>query len=365
MSKICKFLLNEIHFVTDRIVPCYTQFWEQEGNVEKYFIKADENTSPAVLNSYFELRKKYIEIYLKGEKPEFCKNCIYYTPTEINSDENINNIKFERIAIKERSVCNCRCVYCCLTGETDDIEEFKRINQEKYYDIKPIMEYIDKEHLMGENTQIDILGGECTEYPEELEFIANLGLKNNCKFQILTNAIIFNECIEKLLKEKNVTMGISIDSGTKEVFEKIKRVKAFDRVIENIKSYTEARKNNPNTNIFLKYILCPGYNDSLKEVKKFFALAQECKVNSVNLSIDRYWQSANCNMPVPNHIKEIVRYFAKNYVKDYDNIGSSLDYGFIYKWWADKILQEPDTINQENPLGKIKTFFRCLFSDNK
>ena len=368
MSKVCKFLLNEIHFVVNRIVPCFTTFWEQEGNVEKYFIKADSNTSINVLNSYFSLREKYINMYKNGEIPEFCKNCRSYEPVEIN--ENEKKFYFDRIAVKNRSKCSCRCIYCCLTGENDDIERFKAINSEKTYEIKPFLEYMDRENLVNENTQIDVLGGECTEYPEELEYIINFGLKYNCKFQILTNGIIYNENIEKIIKNNTTNLVCSIDSGSKEIFEKIKRVKAFDRVVNNITNYVIAGKDNPNVNIMLKYILCPGINDSLVEVKKFFELAKSCGVKTVIFSIDRFWQSANANKKVPENIKKIVKYFITH--DDFPEMGAAVDYGFVYKWWVDKILenneeseiQENCISDQQDSVSESKTKLQTKSKNN-
>ncbi len=356
MVKICKFLLQSIEFVSNRIVPCSSRIWEEDGAVEKYFIKADENTSPEILTSYITLRNKYIDICKRGKIPEFCKNCNLYEPIEIDKNL-INKIPFKRLSFKERLVCNCRCIYCCLTGDSEDINLFEKINKEKYYDIKPFIEYVNnsQENMVNEETLIEIAGGECTLYPDELEYIIDFGLKHNCKFQILTNGIIYNKSIEKALNTNKASLICSIDCGTKETFEKIKRVKMFEKVKENITKYAQAGNKIFYDNVMLKYILCPNINDNIEEAKQFYKLARECSIKKVILSIDRFWLSENADKPISEQIKNFVKYFI--FQKDYPEIYNEIDFSFVYKWWFDRIFEKPDTKLSNNIFDRIRRIF--------
>jgi molybdenum cofactor biosynthesis enzyme MoaA len=85
----------------------------------------------------------------------------------------------------------------------------------------------------------------------------------------LTNASIFvPEIAKKLRSDNRSNVNISLDSGTKKTFAKVKGIDCFERVCENIVKYGDAG------NIVLKYILIPGVNDNENDFNGF---AQICK----------------------------------------------------------------------------------------
>ena len=345
---ICKYLSDEIQFVDNRIVPCGSRLWDGfNDNAEKYFIKPDKNLKNVDFDLYFERRNKYIKMYENGEEPEFCKGCFIYAP----SDEYIGDIesrvkspeyKFKRIHINHKTICSCRCIYCCL-ADNGDLERFKIMNQQQTYNIMPILEQIEKKNLIDENTQLCIFGGECTEYPEELSQIIDFGLKHNCGFIALSNGIIYSEKIEELLKKGKVELRFSLDSGTKKTYQKVKRVKAYDRVMANIERYSNVAKTNPHAGILLKYIICPGVNDSIKEVQSFLKTADKFGINKAILSINRFWLIKNSKNRVPNAIRQVILYWYKN--KDFPNIGRAIDSDELWPWWVDKILSEKSVLD--------------------
>ncbi len=338
MKKVCKYLLDEIQFVDNRIVPCGSRFWDAYNSADKYFIKPNSDMSEIDFNLYFKRREEYIQMYKNGIEPEFCKDCcIYESINEENQTESSQHITFKKIHINHKTICSCRCIYCCL-AEEGNLEIFKKINQQKTYDIKPILKQISNLNLVDENTQICLFGGECTEYPEDLEYIINWGIEHNCKFLIASNGIIYNENIEKLLKNHEIELRFSLDSGTKKTFEKIKRVKAFDRVISNIERYSNARNNNPNAYIQLKYIICPGVNDNISELKHFFNIAVRNDIKQVILSINRFWLMKNSLKPVKQSVKKLINYYFNN--KEYSNIIRSTDGDELWDWWVEKALKD-------------------------
>lgn len=351
MKKVCKYLTNEIQFVSNRIVPCGSRFWDSCNTAEKYFIKPDKNIKSIDFDLYFKQRAKYIKMYQNGLIPEFCNNCSIYAPVE--SNENISETnKFKAIHINHKTICSCRCIYCCI-ADNGNLEKFKIINKEVTYDIKPILSQIERLKLIDENTKICLFGGECTEYPEDLEYIINFGISNNCKFLIASNCIIYDKNIEKLLKMHNVELRLSLDSGTKETYEKIKRVKAFERVISNIEQYSIAAKNNPNASIQLKYIICPGLNDNIDELKAFFEIALRKNCNCVILSINRFWLMKNQNKKVPAKIEKLIKYYFNN--KAYRSIIRTTDPDELWDWWVKKIL------NKKSFVDKILQNFHLKF----
>ena len=73
-----------------------------------------------------------------------------------------------------------------------------------------------------------------------------------------------------------------------QMYEKIKRVKAFDRVWENMAKYAAAGVQDKHVNkgyVILKYIIIPGVNDNLSELKKFAQKAKEAAMLSAGKGV--------------------------------------------------------------------------------
>lgn len=338
MKPICRYILDEIQFVDNRIVPCGSRFWDHNDYVDKYWLKPDKTMEIVDFDLYFKRRNEYIEMYKNGIEPEFCKDCCIYEPiNDCSCETSLENYKFKKIHINHKTICSCRCIYCCL-ADNGDLERFKIINQQKTYNIKPILTQIEQQNLIDENTYLCLFGGECTEYPDELEFVLNFGLKHRCRFIILSNGIIYNDKIAEVLKELPTQLRFSLDSGTKKTYERIKRVKAYDRVLSNIEKYSQAADYNIDGHIEFKYIICPGINDNINEMKNFFELANRFDVKFAILSINRFWLMANHNKKVPNSVKKVIKYFFEN--KEYHYIQKDIDTDELWSWWLDKILKE-------------------------
>ncbi len=343
MSRICKFLDEEIHFASNRIVPCGSSVWDNEGiNAEKYFIKPDIEGENTDFQYYFKKRNKYIEMFKNEAEsgiPEFCKHCEKFVPKEYNANTEHKH-KFLKINIYNRSTCNCKCVYCCLANYGDE-SLFIKNNSEKTYDIKPILSKMDELNIVEDGVEIAIFGGECTTYPEELDYIVNWGEKYNAKFIILSNGIIYNKTFERLAKSGNVEFRFSIDCGTKEKFEEIKRVKVFDQVVNNIEKYCKLSKSNSNAVIQLRYLLCPSINDDIKYIKDFFELALKLDVDLVILGFERFWIQKNTEKPIPLKIKQIIKYYLDK--NNYKNLKRDIDTSDVYDYWYEKLLKEINT----------------------
>lgn len=338
MSKVCKFLKENLEFYDNRIVCCGQAILGDIENAKKYFtgINIAEYKNDFDIEEHLKKREQYIKMYEEGNIPEFCRNCNLYTPSDIEDKFEINSYKFKIINISHETICNCQCVYCCLSDEGNS-EKVEILNKQKSYDIIPILKQLEDKNLIDENTKIGIFGGECTLYPQELNNIISFGEKHNCNFEIYSNGVVYNEDIEKLMKNNKIELRFSIDSGSKETFFKIKQVDKFDRVTQNLKKYKDAGKGNPNASLQLKYIICPGYNDDIEEVKKFFEVALNCGADQVILSINRFWLMRNQLKPIPKSIKQIIKYFVNNKEA---NIIKNIDYCELWPWWVEKALKE-------------------------
>jgi molybdenum cofactor biosynthesis enzyme MoaA len=103
---------------------------------------------------------------------------------------------------------------------------------------------------------------------------------DNCK--IFTNALVYDGYISSLLSSGKGRIIVSVDAGTRDTFEKVKGVDAFNRVYDTLCRYSRESKDAIN----LKYIFLPGINDNEEDINKFIALANEIKSNSITISAD-------------------------------------------------------------------------------
>ncbi len=69
----------------------------------------------------------------------------------------------------------------------------------------------------------------------------------------------------------------SMDAGTPETYYKIKGVKMWDKMLDNVRHYLEA----PYFGFNPKYLFVPGVNDNEKDVERFVEICKEFRVDFV------------------------------------------------------------------------------------
>ncbi len=166
--------------------------------------------------------------------------------------------------------CNCNCFYC---NQNEVIREESK--QDLYnYDIHRIAGelYPDLENII-------LADGEPSLLPH-LDDLCDLALEKGWSINFNTNGIKYSEKLAKTLaKNRRSNLCVALDSGTAETYERIKRVKTFDLVVDNLHKYLQE-----GVRIFLKYILIPGINDNLTDINKFIEIAKDVKAEHITLS---------------------------------------------------------------------------------
>ena len=102
---------------------------------------------------------------------------------------------------------------------------------------------------------------------------------------------------------------VSVDAGTKKVYEQIKRVKGYDAVWKNLKKYIEASRKNPNAEVTIKYIIIPGINDNIKEAKEFIKRCNKLKCEKVEINVEFFWMNENYDKAISDNLKEVLMFF--------------------------------------------------------
>lgn len=304
-NKCCEFLLHEIAFYKDTIRPCCSFSIEDDNDITPFVNHFDGDIEK--IKNYFKVRNEFIKTFREGGKPVCYPGCTIYQ----SSKENDNSIKFTNIVISNQTKCSCNCMYCEQAEYGQNPEYKAKMNARKPYDIKPALKFLMQNDYIEKNCRFLICGGECSEYPkDELEWIVYFVLLNEGYILFLSSGLNYSPAIEKALKVSDSVFKVSVDSGRKETYEKIKRIKAYDRVWANVKRYIENTKHYNRGKVELKYIIVPGMNDNKEEIKAFIDKCREINCSYIVLDIEHKWIADNKETIRSNQkIKDCLNYF--------------------------------------------------------
>lgn len=340
----CEFLLHQIAFYKDQIRPCCSFSLDNfensplisgyDGNIEK-------------IKEYFEKRNHFINIFKNGGKPICYKDCTTYSPCYSQD----TSFKLNNLIISNQTKCSFNCIYCEHARYGKDSEYRKWLNNREPYDIKPILMYLRENNYIAENCRFLICGGECSEYPiGELEYLIYFAMSCNCQLLILSSGLNYSKSIEYALKSTNAVLKISIDSGTKATFEKIKRVKAYNRVWNNIKKYIESSDNNNESRVELKYIVIPEVNDNIEEIDAFLEKCRKTGCLDIILDIEHEYVKENKNnIEAKKHLSKIFNYFFEK-VTNYETMPTHLSFEGVEEDWLWSLVD--DKYNYKNGINK-------------
>ncbi len=297
----CKFLLHQLVFFHNAIGPCCSR-----TIIHTPLKRTFNSLTDQCIEEFLEVRKSNIEIFNKGEKPFCYENCGLYDKSETIQNE---PIQLNHITISNRTKCNCNCIYCEHSqGGVSKVRS--QLNRLKTYDIVPILKKLKEKSLISKGCEFIISGGECAEYPKkELEYILNLVQELEGSALLLSSGIRYSKQIEDILQSGTARITISVDSGTKKTYEKIKRVKTFNKVWDNLKKYSKAASQNQNAEVEAKYIIIPGINDSCEEIQAFVDKCVSINCKYVRAEIEHYWMYNNFEKTLSDDMINLFKYF--------------------------------------------------------
>ncbi len=230
---------------------------------------------------FFKYQNKIREKFRNGEPIEECKNCIGFECKEWNQENYI-----DELLITPWHECNSKCTYC---GVHQD-EYFK--GKSKKYNVYNLVKNMVKNNILKKDGVMDFAGGEPTLSPyfeKTLNLFIDEGFLN---IVVHTNAIKHSRAIEKGIKKGAVNILVSIDAGTKEVHEKVKGVKTFDKVWKNLKTYAKVQQK-PYRQVKAKFIVVPGINDTKEEIDLWLQSCFTIGIKYVVLNLDFNWLNKN------------------------------------------------------------------------
>lgn len=336
--KSCNLIQHGLCFFNEMLVSCcYAPCDQINGQMPPVIC---DNYKGEILSAdtLFTKIEQYSQIFKNGGCPKECLNCCHIEEKDWDDERYINSI-----TITHFSVCNADCIYC-----TNNLEKEDRTND--MYDILPILKSFKEQGIIRQGCELHIGGGEFTIYKECNELLDLFALTKFSKVYVPTNAISYNEKLFKALDNGSAGIIVSLDSGTGKTFNKIKRVDAFDKVVNNLKKY--AQTENSARAISLKYIVIPTYNDNYKEFKNFMKTAKNIGIKKLIIDIDaRYSRLLNHN------IDQYLIDFVKNIQQEAEKNGFETEtYSFFSQCIHNKNTKKSGQINQLINMIKYKLF---------
>lgn len=293
--KCCKSAISSFMIINNSLSFCHCLTGDKYAFYNNYTGQQD------FIEKYLSARKQYIKnCKIKKDIPSICNICAFLQ----NSDWD-EALGIDFINIANRSKCSCNCIYCIATkGNT---EKRKELNRRKVYDIKSVLEPLAKNHLLKSSGKLYIEGGDCSEYPaSELKYLIKYAKENNFCIEFPSHGMFYSKEIEYALKHNETNLIVSVDAGTKSAYERIKRVKYYDKVWKNLAKYIQAAKNNPNAKVFIKYIIVDKVNDNIEEFKAFLQKCNEVKCENIYITLDHNWMVYNGKVENDNHKNTIL-----------------------------------------------------------
>lgn len=295
----CPYMKHSIHFFYDEIRACCT-------NIPGPVFYPDYKGETVDWNYIYEQRKKFFKEIksLKEEIPNVCKGCCDASDFLIDKKPEDFNNEITKMYFHNHMSCNAKCTYCT----------YGYIERGYKYEVLPLVKALTENKILSPNAIVYMSGGEITISKEFEELLSLLLSYLNSQIEILSSGIKYCESIKNAFIQNKLRLIISPDSGCKETYLKIKQVDCFDKVVENLKKYTDASENAKNM-ITLKYILVDGINDNTEEISKFLNLAGDLGIKNVRLDIDYEKYKFVKDLKVPEHYFNLYDFF-NEYAKE-------------------------------------------------
>lgn len=294
----CRFMQNGLMFLKDSIHSCCSNKRGITFLYNYYGGKIDWDTIQ-------QKRKKIIQDCKNNIIHDNCVGCV-----ELQKKYWENNDKIEYLYINHWVQCNCGCIYCI---EKDNV---KHLQKEAYYkgeyNLYQHIKDLYKKKMISPKLHFEMIGGEVA-ILDEADKIINICLDHGVSIMNFhSSCIAYSKGIERALKEVDTSLEFSLDCGNRELYKKLKRIDAFDQVIENVKKYVNCSEKAKNL-IIAKYIIVDGYNDNIESIEEWISLIHKMGIKNAKLEVNflKFFKKLNENVEIPEHYYKLNEYYKK------------------------------------------------------
>lgn len=264
----CSALHHSVYFAPNELRHCCKRFFVDgkiKGDVQIFPVKKTHDIS---VNKILKEKRKLYDSINRGED-NACSGCPFLT---LDHWPELKKLEIKHVSIETHSVCNMKCTYC---------SDVYYGGLRPKYNFEKVLDNFKKANVFSKKLDVAWGGGEPTlmENFDNIfkKFINSFKPKSN---KIYSNAIKYSKTIERYLKNSKVSLTTSIDAGTKKTFKKIRGVKAFEKVLSNLKRYSKVSKKG----VVIKYILTEE-NYQLDEINSFINQIKKYKLQNCDFQI--------------------------------------------------------------------------------
>ena len=302
----CHWLQHGLSFENDHIEMCCLCCHKGGGRL---YIKENYNGKGVSWEDIFKLKEKFIEENKNGIIDKRCEGC--FNLVNRGWEESAQYINY--IHFNHWTHCNSDCIYCYTKWDK------KAFNSRPHYKVLPMIKDLFKKKLFKPGGEITFAGGEPT-ILNEFEDLVMFLLKNGAdRITVHSSGIKFSKAIEKGIKEKKLSVCLSADSGTREMYKTVKRVDKFDKFWQNTKKYPEGQKDiEDKIYVETKYILIPEVNTQKDEIDKWLDLTVNAGIKSVVVDIENDYckELRDTNQAKPDFLVDLGNYIIQK-TKEY------------------------------------------------
>ena len=291
----CRWLEHGISFNTDHTEMCCLRCHKGGGRIT---LQNDFTPEKCDWDNILKIKNEYIENAKNGILPKECEGCFELCRKNWKKDQYIDTIHFDYW-----TKCNCNCIYCYTSTDKQSYNTFES------YKILPVIEDLFRKNLFKPTGEITFAGGEPT-LLDEFDDLIGLFLEKGTKLKIHSSGLKYSEALAKGIEKGQITLVLSSDSGTKEMYQKIKQVEGFDIFWENAKRYAEHQPKDNKHLVATKYILIPELNTKKSEINKWFNLNKKAGIKCVagDVEDNECAKLRNENKNFPRYLYNLSKY---------------------------------------------------------
>ena len=293
ISYYCKHIGKSLDFGVDSLHHCCFGFGAKEMSKICSF-----NGGVFPINQYLNSMCAYSQ--KNTQQRGGCAGCVNLT----SGTPDINFSSFSYISLNNFTRCHLRCVYCQL-----GLAEWRKTFTSWPYELVPVLQNMYDNKYLDEKTLVAWGGGEPTLY-EHFDDTVRFIISKKIRQHIDTNAVMYSESIANALSTNLAVVRVSVDSGIRETYKKIKGADFYESVWDNIKAYNKVK------GISLKYVFT-DQNSNEHDVLKFVESCLNNGIMDIYLSpeIHSYHYGANITdtgtIQKDNHCVEAARILYK------------------------------------------------------
>ncbi|MGC8490163.1 MAG: radical SAM protein [Syntrophobacteraceae bacterium] len=209
-----------------------------------------------------------------------CKNCRFIIETDEDIELPSSSRLTEFLHLQAFTYCNAKCVFCHLRSDAGGTPISRGYDLDKA--VNRAVEQLFEADLVAPSCQVIFSNGEPSLSKETMKTLDSVTRKG-LRVMINTNAISFAPEIAKALESGKALVQVSMDSGDRESYRKIKGVDKFNSVAQNIDRYASHVKGG--SRFWIKYIIF-SKNNSTEIMNNFIDFCINHRIKNVSVNAD-------------------------------------------------------------------------------